>query len=132
MYVHFTLKFMYCLKYLEEPISLLIALRIFVLKNIVYNDSTSSKSKKERKLKKRKKQKKIDLYVVRLNENGELLDSKPCNECLNAMKYTGINKVYYSTSNQEIIMEKVKHMKPSYVSYHQDIGLCTNIKVWRF
>lgn len=72
------------------------------------------------------------MYVVRINGNDELLDSKPCNECLNAMKYMGINRVYYSLSNGDIIVEKVKNMESSFLSYCQETAIQHGQKAWRF
>ena len=41
--------------------------------------------------------------------------SRPCDDCLNLLKYYGVKKVIYSTGlddpNKSLCMEKVKHMK---------------------
>lgn len=102
-----------------------IAQQILVLKE-------SPKSRKQRKLKKRKKQRRIDIYVVRVNKTGKLMNSKPCAECTNAMKYAGVNKVFYSTSDGTIISEKVKYMKSDHLSYQQSTELQTGKRLWHF
>ena len=38
------------------------------------------------------------VYVVRINNQGETLMSRPCNMCAAAMKHCGIKKVIYSTN----------------------------------
>lgn len=84
---------------------------------------------RKRKLKKCNK---IDLYVVRVNRNGELLDSRPCAECLNAMKSAEIHKVFYSTSNGTVISEKVKYMTSEHLSHNQIRCIDVGHKIWRF
>lgn len=39
------------------------------------------------------------VYVVRINNNDELRNSKPCPMCQAAMRHCGINKVIYSTED---------------------------------
>ena len=41
-----------------------------------------------------------DVYVVRVNNGGKFRMSKPCSMCESAMKYCGISRVYYSTSDE--------------------------------
>jgi deoxycytidylate deaminase len=38
------------------------------------------------------------LYVVRINDKGDLNDSKPCNSCMNNIRKYKIKLVYYSVS----------------------------------
>lgn len=47
--------------------------------------------------------------VIRINKNGELVNSRPCYRCTLMLKSIGINKVYYSIEN-DIICEKVSQM----------------------
>lgn len=50
-----------------------------------------------------------DLFIVRLTESG-LADSRPCIDCLETLKRFKVRRVYYSTRNEGIKMEKVKDM----------------------
>lgn len=67
-----------------------------------------------REIKKRKKREilVVDLFVIRANKNGELKNSKPCQQCLNYInqrrKLIGfkINYIYYSNENSDIICSK--------------------------
>ena len=52
---------------------------------------------------------KIDLVVIRINCKEELVNARPCYNCLDMMKAVGIRKVYYSIHN-DIICEKVSNM----------------------
>ena len=58
------------------------------------------------------------LIVIRIDNNNNLCDSKPCEECINIIKTHGIKKVYYST-NGGIIIEKVSLMSSDHLSYAQ-------------
>ncbi len=40
-----------------------------------------------------------DVYVVRVNANGERRSSKPCQMCVEAMRFCGIRRVYYSVED---------------------------------
>jgi tRNA(Arg) A34 adenosine deaminase TadA len=41
----------------------------------------------------------IRLVVIRLNKQGELRNSKPCDQCCSIIKSVGIDKVYWSVNN---------------------------------
>jgi len=56
------------------------------------------------------KKKKYDLIVIRVIDNDELGNSRPCFNCLKLMKLVGIRKVYYSVSPDKIVGEKVSKM----------------------
>jgi hypothetical protein len=56
------------------------------------------------------KKKKYDLIVIRVIDNDELGNSRPCFNCLRLMKLVGIRKVYYSVSPDKIVGEKVSKM----------------------
>ena len=47
------------------------------------------------------------MFVVRINRQGELRLSKPCPMCHDALKFTGVRKVYYSTNDGSIEMYKL-------------------------
>lgn len=49
-----------------------------------------------------------DIYVVRVNRLGELRNSKPCPMCYQAMKFVGIKRVFYSTSEGHYEMMKIE------------------------
>ncbi len=57
-----------------------------------------------------KNQKKCDLLVIRVNNNGELCNSRPCINCLKMMKDVKIKRVYYINNNKELVSEQVKDM----------------------
>jgi len=48
-----------------------------------------------------------DIYVVRVNRLGEMRNSKPCSMCYEAMKFVGIKRVFYSTSEGHYEMMKL-------------------------
>lgn len=60
----------------------------------------------------------IDLIVIRVNETGELKNSKPCKNCVEAMKKIGIRRVFYSDDdvNQNIKNEYLSDIITSHVS----------------
>ena len=51
----------------------------------------------------------MDIAVIRVNPAGELVNARPCYNCLDMMKAVGIRKVHYSTLDG-IITEKVDRM----------------------
>jgi cytidine deaminase len=56
--------------------------------------------------------KQIDILVIRLSKTGKLGNSKPCFHCLKFMKKHNnrINNIYYSSSDNLIIKEKLNNM----------------------
>ena len=48
-----------------------------------------------------------DIYVCRINRDGEFRYSKPCAMCHEAMKHVGIKRVYYTTNEDTIEMYKL-------------------------
>lgn len=52
-----------------------------------------------RKCLKKGNNKKINLYIVRISDLGELRNSKPCNQCVSIMKNINIKYIIYSTFN---------------------------------
>ena len=48
-----------------------------------------------------------DLYVCRINKNGEFRYSKPCSMCHQALRHVGVKRVYYTTNNNTIEMYKL-------------------------
>ena len=49
----------------------------------------------------------MKLYIVRLNRDNELKDSRPCVNCYHKIKELGIKKVIYSTEDSCIECKKV-------------------------
>ena len=47
------------------------------------------------------------VYVVRVGKNGDFKMSKPCTMCQSVLKYVGIKKVYYTTSNDQYEVMKL-------------------------
>lgn len=58
----------------------------------------------------------IDLIVMRINKANEIMNARPCINCLSMMKAVGVNKVYYSISETELVCEKVSNMVSIHVS----------------
>jgi hypothetical protein len=55
----------------------------------------------------------VNLMVIRQNSNGKLCSSKPCAACIKKLlSYTNIKikRVYYSTSEGTIVMEKFNNL----------------------
>lgn len=63
-----------------------------------------------RRLGKRCRLGKIKVAVIRLDSFGELADSKPCHGCHQMMLNFGIKKVTYSTSQGNMVTEKLDMM----------------------
>jgi|SRR3989338_195092 len=61
---------------------------------------------------------KINVYVIRETADGRLVNSRPCNNCLDFMKKYHVHKVYYSTDDGTIKVEKLRDM--SYI--HKSLG----------
>lgn len=56
----------------------------------------------------------FDILVIRIDANGKLVDSAPCEMCVKFMIKFGIRNVYYSDNNGNIIAKKVKDMQKNY------------------
>lgn len=46
--------------------------------------------------------KRCSLLVVRINKNGQLVNSQPCRICMGLIKDVGISKIYYSDKDGNI------------------------------
>lgn len=56
----------------------------------------------------RKSLKKYSIIVIRIHKiTGQLMNSKPCHNCIESMKKCGIKTVYYSNLDGDIVMERV-------------------------
>jgi hypothetical protein len=58
----------------------------------------------------KKKNTNVDLFVIRVNNEKQLRNARPCHNCLTMMKCIGINRIFYSDNNGNIICEKAKDM----------------------
>lgn len=63
-----------------------------------------------------KNRKRYAILVVRITKNGLLINSRPCNNCINYMRCAGITKIYYSSDDGKIICERVDKILPKHVS----------------
>ena len=48
-----------------------------------------------------------DVYVCRINRDGEFRISKPCKMCHQVLKHVGVKRVYYTTNDNTIEMYKL-------------------------
>jgi hypothetical protein len=59
---------------------------------------------------KRKYRNKYNLIVIRVNHKGNLVNARPCHNCVDMLKACGIKNIFYSTQNGDIICEKVNQI----------------------
>ncbi len=64
--------------------------------------------------------KKLEMFVIRVNQMGDLVNSKPCNTCIYYMQLYGIKSVYYSNEDGIIIKEKISNITPDHLSISQN------------
>lgn len=50
---------------------------------------------------------KYNLLVIRVNSDGNIVNARPCHNCVDMLQSCGIKHVYYSTDNGSIIGERV-------------------------
>jgi hypothetical protein len=90
---------------------------------------------RNRKVNKRKKNRyygKADIYVVRVRHDGSVGNSRPCQECVNAMRCAGVRRVYYTMDDQTLRMEYIKDMESDHLSPFQETHIETGFKLWYF
>lgn len=63
------------------------------------------------RLKKNIKRKGTDIIVIRVDKNGELKNSRPCNHCIHSLRKLGIRKVFYSNEHGYIVCEDLDNME---------------------
>ena len=56
------------------------------------------------------------IVVVRYGKDGTLKNSRPCNHCLEIMKFYRIKKISYSTDTGDVMSEKPENMEQMHVS----------------
>jgi len=57
--------------------------------------------------------------VIRMDRDGRLRNSFPCNHCLDNLKLFGFRNIYYSTDNGIIVKHRVDKLEPSHSSSRQ-------------
>ena len=72
----------------------------------------------------KEKRKNYDILVIRINREGKLCNSRPCNQCIITLKNIGVKKVYYSNDDGKIIHEKLGTM--------QMLHVCQSLKLQKF
>jgi hypothetical protein len=63
-----------------------------------------------------KRKQNISIAVIRVNKADQIVNARPCINCLSMMKAVNINKVYYSVSDTELVCEKITDMVSIHVS----------------
>tara|TARA_R110002074_G_scaffold122218_4_gene256872 strand:+ start:1007 stop:1384 length:378 start_codon:yes stop_codon:yes gene_type:complete len=51
--------------------------------------------------------KNADIYVVRVNSVGDIVNSKPCSICMSMILKSGIKTIHYSNDENTIISQKI-------------------------
>ena len=64
--------------------------------------------------------KKLEMFVIRVNQMGDLVNSKPCNTCIYYMQLYGIKSVYYSNEEGVIVKEKLTDITADHLSISQN------------
>jgi len=52
-----------------------------------------------------------DIMIIRVGKNDQLMNSRPCNDCIEKMMKKGIVKVYYSFDEKNIFVENIEEME---------------------
>ena len=60
--------------------------------------------------------KKIDMYVIRIKNNGTLKYSRPCDSCIDLLRKRGVRKVYYSNHHGHLVYEYTDIMQKCHIS----------------
>ena len=64
-------------------------------------------ARQRRNRKKAIKTSRLDLYVVQVDQSGNLRSSRPCGHCMNVIKLLGIRRIFYSQNDGTIAKERV-------------------------
>jgi len=72
--------------------------------------------------------KNLDIYVIRVDKNGNLKDSKPCNDCLKYLKRVRMFRYcFYSNDEGEIVRSRLNELTNEHKSRgHRDILIKQN------
>ncbi len=73
----------------------------------------------------------MSIFVIRVNSEGRISNSRPCINCLNYMKLFGIKSVYYSTDDETIETEKIKTMETTHysVAHKRFLGILPHAEI---
>lgn len=74
---------------------------------------------------KKKGRTKYNLYIVRINQHGELINSKPCKSCAKIIRQHSniISKVIYPINNGKIEVERPLDVKSNHISLGNKIRI---------
>ncbi len=61
---------------------------------------------------------KLEIVVIRVNNSGCLVNSKPCISCLYYLRLYGVRNIYYSDNDGKMIKEKIVEVETK----HKSIG----------
>jgi deoxycytidylate deaminase len=64
-----------------------------------------------------KQTKGFDILIIRVNKTLNLLNSRPCNACIEKLRQKGIRKAYYSDRNGNIACEYIDVMPKLHEAY---------------
>lgn len=62
-------------------------------------------------LKNKKKRSNVKLIVIRISALGKLVNSTPCENCINRIREAGIKKIIYVNDKDELVEEKLSQIK---------------------
>lgn len=82
-------------------------------------DKENYRNKRKKQQSRKNRNRHLDIYVIRLGAQNELRNSRPCFECVKALKKLGVYRVFYSDENGNIRMEKVCDMENAHLSVQQ-------------
>lgn len=74
---------------------------------------------------------KLKLLVCRVNRDGTLGDSRPCQHCISFMRKIGVYQVWYTNEKGKLVAERVQNMKSKHVcSSEHFVDQLTDGKPW--
>jgi hypothetical protein len=59
----------------------------------------------------------MNILIIRYNSNGELMSSKPCRDCIELLRTIGIQRIYYSTDQHQIVFERLDTISSKHISW---------------
>jgi len=60
----------------------------------------------------------FDILIIRVNKSLNLINSRPCNSCIEKLRQKGIRKAYYSNGNGNIVCEYIDVMPKLHEGYN--------------
>lgn len=75
------------------------------------------------------KGRKLDIVVIRINHNGDTVNSRPCYNCLKMMQDIEIKNIFYTTSSSGFICERVQDMISIQSSHITRLLYCRKYKI---